>query len=164
MNILPVIRPIQEKEFGFLCNMLYNAIFVPPGKEKLPENIIELPEISKYIKAFGRKDDLCFVAEVNGVLVGAVWTRHFSEKNKSYGFVDSDTPELSMAVLEKFRKKGIGTLLLKTMIVSLTDHGYKQVSLSVDKLNYAYNLYRKFGFRDLKTVDESITMILNLKD
>ncbi|HBE43482.1 MAG TPA: GNAT family N-acetyltransferase [Bacteroidales bacterium] len=158
-----IIRPIKETEFGFLGKMLYNAIFVPPGHERLPENIIEHPEISKYIKDFGREGDLCFVAEADGELTGAVWSRLFDETNKAYGFVDSDTPELSMAVYEKYRRKGIGTLLLKTIIKALTEEGYGQISLSVDKINYAYDLYKKIGFKDYKPVDDSMTMIMKLK-
>jgi ribosomal protein S18 acetylase RimI-like enzyme len=163
MNNSLIIRPINKSEIGFLDKMLYNAIFVPPGNEMLPDNIIEHPEISKYIKDFGRDGDSCFVAEINGELAGAIWTRRFNEANKAYGFVDSDTPELSMAVYERYRKKGIGTTLLKTMIKALADEGYKQISLSVDKINYAYNLYKKIGFKDYRSVDDSLTMIMKLK-
>jgi ribosomal protein S18 acetylase RimI-like enzyme len=163
MNDSLIVRPITISEIGFLDKMLYNAIFVPPGNERLPDNIIEHPEISKYIKDFGREGDICFVAQLNGDLVGAIWTRHFNESNKAYGFVDSDTPELSMAVYEQFRNKGIGTRLLITMIKALTDKGYRQVSLSVDIINYAYDLYKKIGFKDYKLIGESMTMILKLK-
>lgn len=162
MNDSLIIRPINKSEIAFLDKMLYNAIFVPPGNDRLPDNIIEHPEISKYIKDFGREGDLCFVALLNGDLVGAIWTRHFNETNKAYGFVDSGTPELSMAVYEQFRNKGIGTKLLKTMIKSLTDKGYRQISLSVDIINYAYDLYKKSGFKDYKLIGESMTMILKL--
>ena len=68
-----------------------------------------------------------------------------------------------MAVYEQFRKRGIGTILLKTMIKALTDKGYKQISLSVDKINYAYGLYKKTGFKDYRQVDDSMTMIMILK-
>jgi ribosomal protein S18 acetylase RimI-like enzyme len=163
MNDSLIIRPITKSEISFLDKMLYNAIFVLPGNERLPDNIIEHPEISKYIKDFGREGDSCFVAEINGELVGAIWIRHFNETNKAYGFVDSGTPELSMAVYEQFRKKGIGTMLLNTMIKTLTDKGYRQISLSVDIINYAYDLYKKIGFIDYKLVGESMTMIMKLK-
>jgi ribosomal protein S18 acetylase RimI-like enzyme len=162
MSEAVIIRPITNSEISFLDKMLYNAIFVPPGNERLPDNIIEHPEISKYIKDFGREGDLCLVAQLNGELVGAIWTRHFNEMNKAYGFVDSNTPELAMALYEQFRKKGIGSALLNTMIKTLTDKGYKQVSLSVDIINYAYDLYKKTGFIDYKLVGESMTMIKKL--
>jgi len=37
--------------------------------------------------------------------------------------------------------------------------GYKRVSLSVNKVNYAYRLYQKFGFIDYKNDKDSVTMI-----
>lgn len=162
MSISFKIRPINKSETGFLDKMLYNAIFIPPGSEKLPYSIIEHPEISKYIEDFGREGDLCFVAEISAGLVGAIWTRRFSDTNKAYGFVDPETPEMCMAVYEQYRKNGIGSLLLKTMIKALIANGYDQVSLSVDRINYAYNLYKKAGFKDFKMVDGSMTMLLKL--
>jgi|LAHU01.1.fsa_nt_gb GNAT superfamily N-acetyltransferase len=164
MNNHVIIRPIYKSEIAFLNIMLYNAIFIPPGGEKLPENIIDHPEISKYIRDFGRKGDSCFVAEIDGELVGAIWARLFDETNKAFGFVDSATPEISLAIYERFRKKGIGTLLLKTMINALADEGYKQISLSVDRINFAYDLYKKVGFIDYKTAGDSITMIMKLEE
>ena len=43
MNDSLIVRPITKAEIGFLDRMLYNAIFVPPGNERLPDNIIEHP-------------------------------------------------------------------------------------------------------------------------
>jgi ribosomal protein S18 acetylase RimI-like enzyme len=40
---------------------------------------------------------------------------------------------------------------------------YQKVSLSVDKTNYAFKLYRKFGFEVVKSDEESITMTKKLK-
>jgi GNAT superfamily N-acetyltransferase len=47
------------------------------------------------------------------------------------------TPELAVSLLKKYRKQGIGTALMKKMIVLLKEKSYEQVSLSVDKANYA---------------------------
>jgi ribosomal protein S18 acetylase RimI-like enzyme len=68
-----------------------------------------------------------------------------------------------MAVFESFQKKGIGKMLLNGMIKLLIDHGYKNVSLSVDKNNYAYNLYKSYGFEDYESNNDSVTMIKRLK-
>lgn len=116
MSSFLVIRPLKDTETWFLDKMLYNAIFVPPGKEKLPDDIIGHPEISKYIRNFGKEGDICFVAELDGELVGAIWSRLYDEENKAYGFVDEYTPEIAMAVYEQYRNKGIGTLMLKIII------------------------------------------------
>lgn len=41
----------------------------------------------------------------------------------------------------------------------LKNKGYRKASLSVDKSNYALNLYLKFGFKVLSSTATSATMI-----
>lgn len=156
----PEIRKIQQPEIPFLDEMLYNAIFIPEGREKPPKDIIKLPELARYIKDFGRKGDICLVAESDGSLTGAIWTRLFTEEEKGYSFVDGETPEVSMAVLEPFRSKGIGHLLMNTMLDELKKQNYPKVSLSVDRENYAFEFYLKCGFKIVtEPPGESVTMI-----
>jgi ribosomal protein S18 acetylase RimI-like enzyme len=162
MNTNWVIRDIKQNEVSFLDEMLYEAIYIPDGSEKLPFDIIKQPDLHKYIKDFGQPGDICLVAEFSGELVGAVWTRLFSEKERGYGYVDNNTPELSMAVCTQFRHKGIGTLLLQEIILKLQEQGYCQVSLSVDKQNYACHLYKSMGFETRESTDKSVIMIKKL--
>jgi len=62
-----IIRKIREEEYPLLEEFLYEAIFIPDGVSAPPRNIIEQPELQVYISEFGeKKDDICFVAEVNG--------------------------------------------------------------------------------------------------
>jgi ribosomal protein S18 acetylase RimI-like enzyme len=68
-----------------------------------------------------------------------------------------------MSVLKAYRQKGVGTKLLKIMIDKLIQFDYEQVSLSVDKFNYALRLYQKFGFVILYSKEKSVTMIKKLK-
>ena len=161
MSLTITIRPIRAHEVIHLEDFLYEAIFIPEGVEKPSRDIIHLPEIFCYIKDFGRESDLCLVAGYENRLIGAIWTRLFTETNRGYGYIDSQTPELSMSVLEPYRNQGIGTQLLKAMLETLTGEGYTQVSLSVDKLNYACKFYRKFGFKTVKS-DEASMIILKL--
>lgn len=153
------IRELKSEETAFLKEALYGAIYLPPGKERLPREIIELPELNRYISDFGRQDDCCLVAELNGILIAAIWIRIFPESAKGYGYVDEFTPELSMSVVEEYRKKGIGTQLLKAMIAEIENKPYRQISLSVDKENYAYDLYKKHGFVVYSETHDSVTMI-----
>jgi len=164
MKNIPVIREIDQSELLFLDDMLNEAIFIPEGVDKLSRDIIKHPDLYKYIKDFGQIGDICLVAELQGKLVGAIWTRIFSENDKGYGFVDKDTPELSMALYEEYRHKGIGKILLKEMIHKLTEQGYRQVSLSVDKQNYAYGFYKRNGFKKHESTDKSVTMIKKLNE
>ncbi|HEY0054028.1 MAG TPA: GNAT family N-acetyltransferase [Pedobacter sp.] len=112
-----------------------------------------------YVKDFGKDSDLCLVAEINGTLVGAIWTRIFPELERGFGYVNDKTPELSMSVSEGHRKMGIGIKLLNDMINKLKDLQYEQVSLSVNRLNYAYKMYQEFGFEDVSSDEKSAIMV-----
>jgi ribosomal protein S18 acetylase RimI-like enzyme len=157
-----IIREIKPSEYSFLEEMLYVSIFIAEGAEKLPRTIIFEPELHKYIKDFGQKNDHCMVAEFNNRLVGACWIRILDESNKGYGFVDAQTPELGMAVLPEFQNKGIGSKLLQAMLHQLKQLKYKQVSLSVDLENFAYKVNTKFGFTNFERTEKSATMLKQL--
>jgi len=163
MDLMINIREIEKAEIFHLDNFLYDAIFIPEGQKKPDNEIIQIPELFCYIKDFGKDSDLCLVAESQGDLIGAVWIRIYTEFKKGFGYVDSKTPELSMSVVEKYRKQGIGTKLLIKMIERLIQCGYVQVSLSVDLENYALKLYQKFGFVIVQSDTKSAIMIKQLK-
>lgn len=163
MDLKINIRELERKEIIHLDNFLYEAIFIPEGHEKPDKEIIKIPELFCYIKDFGRDSDLCLVAESQGNLIGAIWTRIFTETEKGFGYVDSKTPELSMSILKNYRRQGIGTNLLSAMIEKLSQCDYEQVSLSVDRQNYAFNFYLKFGFEIFRYDEKSAIMIKKLK-
>ncbi len=155
------IRKILPSEVSFLDEMLYQAIFIPEGVRNLPKEIIYRPELYCYISDFGREGDICIVAEFDGKLIGAAWSRLFSADSKGYGWVNENTPELSMAVLEKYRNRGVGYQLLKAITNEIKTQGFESVSLSVDLVNYAYPFYKKFEFIDSVLTDSSSIMIKN---
>ena len=153
-----IIREMKQTERKLLKDFLYEAIFVPDGMEAPPKRIIEQPKLQVYIANFGRKDDNCLVAEVRGVLVGAVWSRIMDD----YGHVDDITPSLAISIFKEFRGFGIGTVLMKGMLTLLKNKGYKQVSLSVQKANFAYKLYLQVGFYVLNETDDEYIMVCDL--
>lgn len=154
-----IIREIKESEVCFLQDMLYQAIFVEEGQPKLSKSITEAPSLSKYITDFGvNKYDICLVALENEKLIGAVWGRLFSEKNKGYGFLDSETPELSIAINKQCRGIGIGTKLIEGIIDVYQTLQVKSISLSVDKKNRAFALYKKLGFSIAAETNKSVVM------
>lgn len=156
------IRPIQAHEFSFLEEMLYEAIFIPEGKERPPISIVKLPELACYYENFGRKHDICFLAANNSELIAAIWIRLFTVHRKGYGYVDDNTPELCMSVKPPYRNNGIGTQLMKLMLEELVKCEYEKVSLSVDKINYALKMYEKFGFKFHSETDDSYTLVKQL--
>jgi ribosomal protein S18 acetylase RimI-like enzyme len=164
MNKTPsiLIREIHPQEYHLLEEFLYEAIFIPEGVERPGKEVILRPELAVYYKDFGNEADFCLIAESAGVPVGAVWIRLFPEGGKGYGFVDAGTPEVCLSVLPSYRNKGIGTMLLNTMLDCLARRGVQQVSLSVDEENYAFRMYGKAGFETVSTDGISATMIKKL--
>ena len=157
-------RIIKQEEYQFLEEMLYEALFVPPGQPKYPKSIIENPDIKKYIENWNQKEgDLAIVGVENDKLVAAIWGRKFDELKKGYGFVDKDIPEISMAVKKEYRNQGIGTNLINVIEHEFIEMGITNLSLSVDKLNPAKRLYERCGFKLFEEQGTAITMIKQLK-
>ena len=153
------IREIQKQEYPLLDNFLYEAIFVPKGVEPPPKTIITSPELQVYIEYFGEsKDDWGLVAEIGGKIVGAVWVRIMND----YGHIDDGTPSLAISLYKEYRGFGIGTAMMKEILALLKSHGYKQVSLSVQKANYAAKMYLKIGFEIAKENEEEYIMVYYL--
>ncbi len=150
------IREIRKQEYPLLDNFLYEAIFIPKGIESPPKTIIASPELQIYVEHFGAlKDDWGLVAEVDGKVVGAVWVRIIND----YGHIDNETPSLAISLYKEYRGFGIGTAMMKEMLALLKSHGYSQVSLSVQKANYAAKLYLKVGFEIVRESEEEYIMV-----
>jgi hypothetical protein len=77
----------------------------------------------------------CFVAELDGELVGSVTTTKYTQ----FGWVGM------LLVKEKVRRQGIGTKLMKTAIRYLFDNGVVTVRLEADPLGIP--LYKHLNFR-----------------
>ncbi|MCI9622875.1 MAG: GNAT family N-acetyltransferase [Lachnospiraceae bacterium] len=153
------IRKIQKQEYPLLDNFLYEAIFVPEGIEPPPKTIITSPELQVYVERFGEsKDDWGLAAEVDGKIVGAVWVRIMND----YGHIDNETPSLAISLYKEYRGFGIGTAMMKEILALLKSHGYRRVSLSVQKANYAAKMYLKIGFEIIRQNEEEFVMICHL--
>ena len=157
MNYL--IRELRQDEIKVLDTFLYEAIYIPEGVTPPAKDIINQPELQVYIEDFGEhKGDLCLVAQVEKEIVGAVWVRIMND----YGHIDNETPSFAISLLKEYRNYGIGTDLMKQMLMTLKVHGYKQASLAVQKMNYAVRMYKKVGFEIVGENDEEYIMICKL--
>lgn len=144
------------EEYPLLNDFLYEALFIPDGIAPPPKNIIASPELQIYIKHFGLlEDDFALVAEVNKKNVGARWVRIIND----YGHIDDETPSLAISLYNEYRGQRIGTNMIKEMLSLLKAHGYKRVSLSVQKANYAVGMYRKIGFDIIRENEEEWIML-----
>ena len=153
------IRKMTVPEYPLLSDFLYEAIFIPNGIKPPPRDIIASPELQIYVERFGAlKDDFALVAEIEGKIVGAVWVRIMND----YGHIDEETPSLAISLYKEYRGQGIGTNMMKEMLSLLKTHGYRRVSLSVQKANYAAEMYRKIEFEIIKENGEEWIMTYNL--
>lgn len=157
-----LVREMKPDEVGILKDMLYEAIFQPDETNLLPREVIEQPEISIYINNWGQPDDLCLVAETDGKIVGAVWTRILDGDVKGFGNIDRQTPEFAISLYKEYRNQGIGTSLMKQMIYYLKTCGYRQTSLAVQKENYAVKMYQNVGFKIVLESKDEYVMVYNL--
>ncbi len=150
------IRKIRENEYYVLDDFIYEAIFIPESVEPPPKSIINQPELQVYIKNFGKeKDDICFVAEDDGRIVGAVWVRDMPD----YGHIADGVPSFAISLYKEYRGYGIGTKLMETMLDELRSRGYKKASLAVQKANYAVGMYKKVGFEIVDENEEEYIMV-----
>ena len=154
------IRELSIDERDVLEIFLYHAIYIPEGITPPPFEIIKQPELQVYIERFGEQDgDICLVAEFDSKIVGAVWVRIMND----YGHISDDMPSLAISLLPEYRGKGIGTALMQSMQEIVSKQGYKGISLSVQKQNYATNMYRKLGFNTIENKDEELIMVYMAK-
>ena len=154
-----VICPLRRDETEVLKDFLYEAIFVPEGMELPDRNILEKPELQVYTDGFGtRKGDNCLVADIDGKIVGAVWTRIMDD----YGHVDDETPSFAISLYKAYRAQGIGTQLMTKMLELLKQQGYERASLAVQKANYAVRMYETVGFQTVGENEEEFIMVCEL--
>ena len=152
-----IIRAMRPEEYPLLQEFLYQAIFLPEGTVPPSRSVIDLPELQIYIADFGtRFGDYCLVAEINRKVIGAAWSRIMED----YGHIDKDTPSLAISLLPEYRDQGIGTKLLSNLLSLLYEKGFHQVSLSIQKENPAFRLYKRAGFQILKENGTEYLMLL----
>jgi len=127
--------------------MLYEAAYLVEEGNLTVQDAKNNPDLAKYVKNWGCKDDSGFVAILasSNQPVGAAWLRLLTGENKGYGYVSDRTPELAIAIHPQHRNQGIGTQLL-THLLAAAKKSYPSVSLSTRATNPAFGLYKRFGF------------------
>jgi ribosomal protein S18 acetylase RimI-like enzyme len=134
-----VIRHAGAQDLPFLRDMLRHAYYARWGNEA------DVP-LERYVAGWGRRGDSALVAIDDFQPVGAAWYRLFEASEPGYGFVDEDTPELTIAVVPSRRGRGLGEQLLTALLEQARREGYARISLSVEPDNPALRLYEQHGF------------------
>ena len=133
----------------------------PDGPQGDIESVLSRPKVAHYVSGWPQPGDLGIVAE-DGMPIGAAWLRLLPEHDRSYGFVDAKTPELSIGVVRTHRGRGVGSLLLGNLLGAAREQRHEALSLSVEPDNPARRLYERCGFQVVGTVGGSLTMLLFL--
>src|SRR5258705_1174881 len=136
-----MLRPVDIHDVRFLRDMLRHAYHW-----RLAEDT-ERP-VYRYVQNWGRKGDAGVVALEGPHEYGAAWYRLFTEDEPGFGFVDEQTPELTIAVVPSRRGKGAGNQLLEALLAHAREEGYPAVNLSAAKGETAH--YEQFGFETLR--------------
>src|SRR5215211_2677622 len=157
------IREARGDDEAFLSEMLYEAAtWRPDSAHSSPEEVLSHPAIAVYISGWGRPGDEGLIAEAAAdAPVGAAWYRLFSSDAHGFGFVDAETPEISIALREEFRGLGIGSALLDGLVARAREDGRPALSLSVEPDNPALRLYERAAFRVVER-GKVLTMVRDL--
>src|SRR4051812_21006524 len=136
------IRPAEQGDVAALHAALLQAANWDPARGPLA---LDDPSLAPYRDDWGRPGDLRVVAGVGGAAVGAASCR----LPRGYGYVDEQTPELTIGVDEPYRGRGIGTALLGALAERARTDGFERLSLSVERENPARRLYERSGYREI---------------
>jgi ribosomal protein S18 acetylase RimI-like enzyme len=134
-----VIRQAGTQDIPFLRDMLRHAYYARWGSEA------DVP-LERYVAGWGRPGDRALVAIDEFQPVGAAWYRLFEADEPGYGFVDAETPELTIAVVPSRRGRGLGEELLEGLLGQARSDHFGHISLSVEPDNPALRLYEQHGF------------------
>ena len=146
-----IIRSLTPKDEPILWEMLYHGLSQPAVPQPASRDILNRPEISKYVAGWGRLGDIGFVAheKKGGALIGAVWLRQSADPS---GVV----PELALAVKQEHRGHGIATALLTQLVRANPDQSAISISFVAGKP--VLRLYERFGFKVIAQQRDAVVM------
>jgi GNAT superfamily N-acetyltransferase len=159
-----IIRRAALEDGAFMADMLVEAVnWSPEWKKKSRNRVLSAPGTAHYIAGWPRDTDLGVIAEASGERIGAAWLRFLPAADPGYGFVASDVPELTIGVAVHWRGRGAGRALLRAIAGQARSAGIRQISLSVERKNFAQKLYASEGYQIVDSSDAgSDTMVKHL--
>ncbi len=121
------------------------------NRKCLPENYSRM----FFVELYKRFPSLFIVVEENARIIGYALARvelGFPDL-EHLGFLTKKGHLVSIAVLQKYRHRGIGTALLKRIMNAMTKYGAKECYLEVRVSNNdAISMYEKLGFTSKRRV------------
>jgi GNAT superfamily N-acetyltransferase len=114
--------------------------------------------IYHYVDAWGREGDAALIAAEGGHPVGAGWYRIFPESRPGFGFVDEQTPEMTVVVIPARQGQGIGPQLVSALVERAETEGYPALSVSVQRGHADEPLLRREGFEQVGEKGDTLTL------
>lgn len=148
-----MLRAVARQDTRFLRDMLRHAYHWRIAQDP------DLP-VFRYVHNWGRRGDAGVIGFEGPNVYGAAWYRLFPSAEPGFGFVDEQTPELTIAVVPSRRGHGTGAELLEALLERARADGYSCVSLSAEAGQTGF--YEKHGFRELRREDRTVTMVAEL--
>jgi GNAT superfamily N-acetyltransferase len=148
-----VLRPVDRHDARFLRDLLRHAYHWRLAQDP------ELP-VYRYVQNWGRPGDAGLVAFTGRNAYGAAWYRLFSVAEPGFGFVDEQTPELTVAVVPSHRGHGSGGELMQALLERAREDGFTRVSLSAERGQTGF--YERFGFEPVRDDLDAVTMLVRL--
>jgi ribosomal protein S18 acetylase RimI-like enzyme len=161
MRVTVTVRCARDVDAVFMAQMLSAAAHWRDESAATMQDALAIPAFAHYLNGWPRTDDLGVIAE-HLVPVGAAWLRRFTAADPGFGYVDDDTPEMTIGVSPAHRGCGIGTAMLRELIAEAQSAGLSAISLSVEPDNQARRLYERHGFQRVAELDGALTMLLRL--
>ncbi|MGC4794708.1 N-acetyltransferase family protein [Micromonospora saelicesensis] len=157
------IRAATSADSEFLVDMLVEAVNWLPERNWSREQILANPALAHYVSGWMQPNDFGLVAvdRADGS-VGAAWFRYLTAADPGYGYVSDDVPELTIGVVETWRGRGVGRMLLRAVLDAARERGIRTVSLSVERANFAARLYAAEGFRTVESFEDADTMVAEI--
>jgi GNAT superfamily N-acetyltransferase len=140
-------RAAAQSDAVFLGDMLVEAANWRAGGVRPRHEVLTSPEHRRYIAGWKRSADDGLVAiDADGTPIGAAWYRMLPQNEPGFGFVAVAVPELIVGVHPLWRARGVGRMLLRGVVQLAGAQGHARIALSVERDNFARNLYRSEGF------------------
>lgn len=129
----PTVRMAGRADEAFLWQMVRHTGAATPAEDPRSD-----PVMSGFVEEWGRDDDVGVIAVgASGRQVGAAWCRPLGDDNEH---------TLAIAVVPSLRGRGVGRMLIATLLPALGEAGVERLGLSVRDTNPATRLFRDLGF------------------
>ena len=102
-------RPATQDDLSILWDFLAIAAYEPDA-----DTAKAVPFAAAHLAGWQRPEDFGFIAERDGIPIGAAWARQFACDEQPAFFVDERTPEITIGVKPHVRGRGYGRRLMET--------------------------------------------------